>query len=146
MYSYTKPRLPLRKAGIVSLILLQLLLGAICIQGQQTVTSASLSGRVEDTSGAVVSGASLTASNTETNQKQTATTDSEGRFRFPYLQVGNYKVTIEALGFASITKQLTVTVGQALDIPLKLEVAGVSAQVDITTDVPMVETGAHAGN
>ena len=107
---------------------------------QQTVTSATLSGRVEDAGGAVVSGASLTATNLETNQKQVATTDYDGRYRFPYLQVGSYNLSIEAQGFAPLTKQLTVTVGQALDLPLKLDVAGVSAQVNITTDVPMIET------
>jgi hypothetical protein len=115
------------------------LLGAVCIQAQQTVTSGTLSGRVEDAGGAVVSGASLTATNLETNQTQTATTDDDGRYRFPYLQVGSYKLSVEAQGFASLTKRLTVTVGQALDLPLKLEVAGLSAQVNITSDVPMIE-------
>lgn len=109
-------------------------------RAQQTVTSATLSGRVEDASGAVVSGASLTATNLETNQKQVATTDYDGRYRFPYLQVGSYNLSIEAQGFTSSTKQLTLTVGQALDLPLKLDVAGVSAQVNIATDVPMIET------
>jgi hypothetical protein len=112
----------------------------VCIRAQQTVTSGTLSGRIEDASGAVVSGASLTATNLETNQRQTATTDYNGRYRFPYLQVGRYKLSIEAQGFASLTKELTVTVGQALDLPLKLDVAGLSAQVNVTTDVPMIET------
>jgi len=107
---------------------------------QQTVTSATLSGRVEDASGAVVSGASLIATNRETNQKQTATTDSDGRYRFPYLQVGSYTLSIEAQGFASWTRQLTLTVGQALDLSITLDVAGVSAQIDVTSDVPMIET------
>ncbi|HEU5238855.1 MAG TPA: carboxypeptidase regulatory-like domain-containing protein [Pyrinomonadaceae bacterium] len=107
---------------------------------QQTVTSATLSGRIEDANGAGLSGASLTATNLETNQKQTATTGSDGRYRFPYLQVGSYRITIEAQGFSPLTKELTVTVGQALDLPIKLEVAGVSAQVNIASDVPMIET------
>jgi hypothetical protein len=108
--------------------------------GQQTVTSASLSGRVEDASGAVVRTASVTAINIETNQKQTATTDLEGRYRFPYLQVGRYQLSVEAQGFALLTKELTVTIGQTLDLLLKLEVAGVLAQVNVPDDVPMIET------
>ena len=91
---------------------------------QQTVTSATLRGRVEDARGGVVRGAILTATNLETNQKYSATTDSEGHYRFPYLQVGSYKLEIEARGFAPLAKQLTVTVGQALDLPLTLDVAG----------------------
>src|SRR6185436_4445149 len=107
---------------------------APCVHAQQTVTSATVSGRVEDASGAAVSGASLIAANLETNQKQAASTDYDGRYRFPYLQVGSYKITIEAQGFSPSTKTLTVTVGQALDLPIRLEVEGVSAQVNVTTD------------
>ncbi len=125
---------------IVLSLLSIFLIGSQYAQAQQTVTSATLSGRVEDSSGAVVSGASLTATNSETNQTQRATTDAEGRYRFPYLQVGSYNLSIEAKGFAPWTKHLTLTVGQALDLPIKVDVAGVSAQVNITSDVPMIET------
>ena len=109
---------------------------------QQNVTSATLSGRVEDTQGAVVSGAILFATHIETNQQQTATTDEEGRYRFPYLRTGAYDLKVDAQGFSTITKQLTVSVGQAVDLPIRLEVAGVSvsAQVNIGSDVPIVET------
>src|SRR5436190_183551 len=107
---------------------------------QQTVTTAIVSGRVEDASGAVVSGANLTVTNPETNQKRTAATDHNGRYRFPYLQVGKYKLTIEADGFAPLTRELTITLGQSLDLPLRLEVSGLSAQVNISNDVPIIET------
>jgi hypothetical protein len=107
---------------------------------QQNVTSATLSGRVEDASGAVVSGANVTATHLETNQQQTATSDAEGRYRFPYLRIGHYELKVDAQGFSSLTKQLTLSVGQALDLPVKLDVAGVSAQVNIGSDVPIVET------
>lgn len=128
------------KPGIVPVILALLFISAHSVIAQQTVTSATLSGRVQDASGAVVSGANLTAINLETNQKQVATTDSDGRYRFPYLQVGRYNLSIGAQGFTSLTKPLTLTVGQALDLPLKLEVAGVSAQVDVASDALMLET------
>ena len=125
---------------IVRLILTLFLAGGNFALAQQTVTSATLGGRVEDPSGAVVIGARLTATNLATNQKQVATTDNSGRYRFPYLQVGGYRLLVEAQGFSPLNKQLTVTVGQALDLPVKLEVAGVSAQVNISSDVPMIET------
>ncbi len=108
---------------------------------QQNVTSATLSGSIQDASGAVVSGASVTATNVETNQRSTTTSDNEGHYRFPYLRTGAYDLAIEAEGFSSITKQLTLTVGQSLDMPVRLEVAGLSAQVDVgSTDVPAIET------
>src|SRR5436190_7710125 len=107
---------------------------------QQTVTSATLSGRVRDSNGSFVSGASLTATNQQTNQNLAAATDDQGRYRFPYLQVGEYKLSVAAKGFEPWSRQLTVTVGQALDLSIQLEVSGVSAQVTVTSDVPLIET------
>lgn len=107
---------------------------------QQTVTSASLSGRVQDGGGGLINGASLTITNLATNQKQSTTTGADGRYKFPYLSVGPYTLAIEAAGFETTTKKLTVSIGQNLDLPLTLEVSGVSAQVDVTTEVFPVET------
>ncbi len=61
---------------------------------QQTVTSATLGGRVEDSSGARLSGATVTATNLDTNQTHTILSDEEGRYRFSYLPAGSYRVTI----------------------------------------------------
>ena len=61
---------------------------------QETVNYASISGRVADTSGAVIPGAQISVRNTETNVKATAATDQDGRFRFPYLRVGPYEVAV----------------------------------------------------
>ena len=63
--------------------------------GQQNVTSATLTGSIQDASGAVVSGANVSARNVETNQQTTTTSDNEGRYRFPYLRTGVYDLTIE---------------------------------------------------
>lgn len=115
-------------------------LPALCA-GQQNVTSASLSGRIEDSRGAVISGANVTATNRKTSQRLATTSDGEGRYRFPYLRTGDYDVTFAATGFSAVTRQLTVLVGQTLELPVKLEVEGVSANVNIgSTDVPLIET------
>ena len=115
------------------------LIPGLCV-AQQSVTSATLSGRIEDTSGASVSGASITATHLETNQQQTTTSDHEGRYRFPYLRTGVYDLKIGANGFSTVSRQLTMSVGQSLDLPVKLDVAGISAQVNIGSNVPIVET------
>ena len=111
----------------------------LCV-AQQNVTSATLSGRIEDAGGASVSGANIVATHLETNQHVATTSDHEGRFRFPYLRTGLYELKINAQGFSSVSKQLTVSVGESLDLPVTLEVAGISAQVNITSDVPVIET------
>ena len=124
---------------LVSICLL-ISIAQICFS-QQNVTSGTLSGRIEDSSGAVVSGANITVTNIETNQRLTTSTDVEGRYRFPYLRTGPYAFYIEAAGFEPVTKQFTISVGQSLELPVKLEVAGVSEQVNVgSADVPLIET------
>lgn len=125
----------------VFLVFICLLVLVPVVVAQQNVTSGTLSGRIEDTSGAMVSGANVTATNLETNQRLATITDHDGRYRFPYLRTGEYDLTVEASGFAAVTRQLTVLVGQNLELGVKLDVAGVSAQVNIgSTDVPLIET------
>jgi Carboxypeptidase regulatory-like domain len=106
---------------------------------QQTVTSATLGGRVEDASGAIIGGATLTITNLDTNQTRTVVSDEEGRYRFSYLPAGSYRLLVEHAGFSTLQQQLTVTLGQALDVPLRLAVASVTGSVQITMDVPLIE-------
>ena len=139
----------LRRDGAFVSALLMFALGALMMSaataltalGQQAVTSATIGGRVEDANGAALPGATVTATNTETNQSRTSTTDEEGRYRFSYLAVGTYQLKIEKAGFATLSRRLTLTIGQALDVPLALPVAGVAESVQVTdADVPLVET------
>ncbi|MFL6253451.1 MAG: TonB-dependent receptor domain-containing protein, partial [Pyrinomonadaceae bacterium] len=115
--------------------------GASYARAQQAVTYATIGGRVEDANGAALPGVSIKATNIETNQNRTSTTDEEGRYRLAYLVVGTYQLRVEKAGFATLTKQLTLTIGQALEVPLVLHVAGVAESVEVTgADVPLVET------
>lgn len=112
----------------------------LCI-AQQAVTSATLSGRIEDAGGAVVGGAIVTVTDAERNINTSTMSDGEGRFRFLHLNAGTYTLKVEQKGFATVSQQLTLTVGQALDIPIRLPVAGVSAEVAVNSLViPLVET------
>src|ERR1043165_3012885 len=111
------------------------------VSAQQVVTAASLSGQTEDANGAAVRGALVTARNLETSLIQTATSDAAGRYRFTLLPVGAYRLTVESRGFAPLTRELTLTIGQALDLPRRLAVAGVAESVNVSgADAPVVET------
>lgn len=130
-----------RRVGLSFAIVFVLIAGLSAqAYAQQTVTSATLSGRVEDSNGGVIEGASVTARHVDTNGTQTMVSDREGRFRFPYLHVGSYEIVLDKSGFARLTRQLTLTVGQAVDLPLKLTVAGVAENVEVTVDLPGVES------
>lgn len=129
-----------RSGAVVSALLVAVLCaasiltaGALPALAQQTMTSATLGGRVEDANGAALPGVVVNATNTETNQTRTSTTDGEGRYRFSYLPVGDYELKVEQSGFAALTRSLTLTVGQALDVPLALAVANVNADVQVNS-------------
>src|SRR5436190_4125200 len=110
------------------------------VGAQQTVTSATLSGRVADAAGAVVKSANVTVRNQETNSKCTCTCDEEGLFRFPNLPVGKYAVDVDAPGFAELKRQVTLHLGQAVDVSLILSVEGMSETVNVSADLPVLET------
>ncbi len=61
--------------------------------------SASVLGYVHDASGAAVTNSTVTLTNTATGISQTKTTDSEGKYEFPSVQIGNYQIVAEASGF-----------------------------------------------
>jgi Carboxypeptidase regulatory-like domain len=106
----------------------------------QQATAATLSGRITDPAGGLVRGASVTIRNQDRNQSWQSATDDRGRFQFLYLPVGSYELAISAEGFAPKTLPLTLTVGQAVDLALTLDLAGLATQVEVTGIAPMLET------
>jgi len=107
---------------------------------QESVNYGSVSGRVTDPSGGVVAGASVTARQLNTNQASTATTDSEGRFRFAYLKVGPYEIKIHKDGFGDATRILTLSAGSAFEVPASLQVASASSRVTVGAQSEVLET------
>jgi carboxypeptidase family protein len=129
-----------RQSLAVVALLATNLCGSLVAVAQQGVASATLSGRVEDTSGAAVSGVAIAITNVDKNQTGRTTSDERGRYSFLYLPVGSYQLKAEHQGFSSVSSQLTLSVGQALDLPLRMSVAGVSENINVTAGVPVIET------
>src|SRR5262245_4836358 len=113
------------KATFRSLLMAFLLLAPACwllppVLSQSA--TATLSGTVEDQTGAVVPGASVTVLNAATSQERQATTNDQGYFTISLLQPGNYIVTARRDGFAAVQfKNIVLNVGdqKALKIALK---------------------------
>jgi hypothetical protein len=114
-------------------------------RAQETINYASVSGRVTDPQGAVVPGAQVSARQTNTNVTAETITDSEGRFRFPYLKVGPYEVKVHLQGFTDSTRRLTVSIGSAFDLSIALSVGGLDTSVTVTGEAAVShQAGAHA--
>ncbi len=125
--------------GSVFLFLMCVCPSAGLFAAQETINYGTISGRVTDPQGAVVPGVSVSARQTETNLTRETLTDAEGRFRFPYLRVGHYEVRVRLSGFADVTRNVTVTVGSAFELPVKLAIASLDSSVTVTADAAMLE-------
>jgi hypothetical protein len=106
---------------------------------QETISYGTISGRVTDPQGAVVPGAHVSVRQTETNITRETVTDHEGRFRFPYLRVGRYEIVVRLAGFADATTNVTVSVGSAFELPVRLSVAGLDTNITVTGDATFLE-------
>lgn len=116
------------------------LLISAAVNGQQTVNYASLSGQVTDASRGVIVGAQVTARQLDTNVASVVPTDREGRFRFPYLKVGTYEITVRQTGFRDAVRTITLSIGAAFELPMELALGSAEASVTVSTETPLIES------
>ena len=109
------------------------------LKAQETLTSASVTGRVLDTTGAALPRADVLAVASTTNQKYGITTDQQGRFRIPFLPADEYTITAQASGFNTATRRVQLTVGAAFDVTLQLRVGAQQTTVSVSADAPVLE-------
>jgi len=101
----------------------------------------SISGVVTDPSGAVISGASVVATNTQTGVKATVITDAKGFYSLPALAVGTYDLQVSQIGFKTYTKAgLVIDANSALRVDAALSVGAINEKVEVRTDAVHVET------
>lgn len=99
----------------------------------QTPDTATMRGSVEDASHAAVTGALVTATNSDTGLKRTATTDAEGRFVIPMLPVaGRYRIEIAQPGFAGASiSDVRLIGGASADFTIQLSPAAQQTQLTV---------------
>jgi hypothetical protein len=106
--------------------------------GQGETTSA-IQGQASDSTGAVVSSATVTATSLDTGSKRSAKTDEAGRFNFPQLKPGAYKVEIEARGFEPQTANNVFSgLGQKQTVNFTLSVAHSNQVVEVNSEAPII--------
>src|SRR5438270_13012636 len=97
------------------------------------VSTANFYGIVTDSSGAVVPGAAVTMTNTETAAVFRKVSDAAGEFLFDFLPTGTYTLRIEAAGFkVKETKSIALTAGQQARQTYTLDIGSVSETVSVT--------------
>jgi hypothetical protein len=132
------------KATLVPAVLLLAFFSVLV--GQETKaqgvgTSADLTGTVSDPSGGNIPSAKITVTDTAKGLQRTAMTDEHGSYRLSGLPPANYKVSVEHAGFQSEDMNgVVLTVGQTMVLDFHLKLAGTETHVEVTSDLPVVET------
>ena len=110
------------------------------------ITTGSISGVVTDPSGAVVPGATITATNVATNQDYNGVSGkSDGSFTVSALPYGFYRVKVSASGFTNAAfENVEVNVGQVSQLSAKLAVGSSAETVEVTASQPEVQTDSIA--
>ena len=104
------------------------------------VTTATLLGAVRDSSGAVVPGATVVATNRGTGVARETITDERGEFVLSALSTGSYSVTIGLAGFKTFTNEgLMLGSGQSVRQTFTLELGTVEETVPVAGEAPLIE-------
>ena len=121
----------------MSAMLLALLLALAGIASAQGTTG-TLSGKLTDSQGLAVPGASVTV--TGPQGTKSLVTDADGRFNAPFLTPGSYSVHAELQGFKAVdVKAVSIQLGQTTDVSLKMEVGGLSEVIEVTASTVVID-------
>jgi hypothetical protein len=136
--------------GVVRLESMGLALLSAALWALATVASAqsiaTLKGRVIDSSGAIVRGASITLREEDTGVERRATTDAAGNYQFAFLTVGTYRIQVESPGLRTeVLPRLVVEVGRTIVQDVQLQVGGVAASIDVGSEIPAIERSMALG-
>jgi len=103
----------------------------------QSASTGALTGTITDPSGAVISGASVTATNLATGQLRDTTSDANGSYKFSLLPPGNYSVKLSASGFKTAeVPSVTVNVTETAVVNRSLEIGSQAQQVTVEATAP----------
>src|SRR5580704_13758365 len=125
------------KAGILFLLIAGLMSGFVA----RAEVGGKITGVVKDQTGAVIPGAAVDVTNTQTGAKLSATTDEEGSFTFPVLAVGQYQLDVAIDGFQPYRKTgLAIDINSALVLDVTLLVRQQDQAILVIEDAAQVET------
>jgi len=124
-------------AKMCFLVALVLLVTGIMAMAQDT---ARVIGTVTDPSGAAIPGATISVTNLATNRVVTAQSQADGEYVVNALLPGSYKVEAKRDSFKTDTAKVTLDISQVARVNFKLQVGSSNETVNVTDDIPLVET------
>jgi len=125
--------------GKLSLLAALTLLGSLSTYGQEV--SASITGRVTDSSGGSIVGAKVVATDLDRGTDWPTTTLEDGVYAFPRIPVGRYNLKVEAKGFkSSQISEFTLEVNQRARFDVRMEVGGLTETVTVAAEAAALQT------
>lgn len=119
-----------------ALVLVLALVPAVAL-GQRT--TGTVTGKVADSSGAVLPGVTITLKSAEALGDFSGITDSQGVYRVSNLPPATYDVKAELQGFQSVVRQAIVRVNAVTDVDFALSVGSLSETLTVTGESPIVD-------
>jgi len=109
--------------------------------GASAQSTASVSGTVQDPTGAAVAGAQVKITNTDTSAARSTQSSDTGAYNFPSLAIGPYKLEVTKDGFTGYAQTgIVLQVNTSPTIDVTLQVGAVTQQVEVQANAAMVET------
>ena len=128
----------MKRTSTTSLLLIATLACAGALPAQ---VSATISGRIQDSTGSAISGATVKVKSAETGATRSTTSDDSGNYRALSLNVGPQEISVEHSGFKTAVRTgINLAVGQEAVVNVVLEVGEVSQTVTVTDEAPLINT------
>lgn len=129
---------------VKTLPLILTMLSATLLYGQGGANG-TIVGTVSDNSGAVLANAAVEVTNTATNVHTQTHTTSAGDFTVPFLQPGNYRLAVDAVGFQkSVVDNIQLVVGQHSRVDVTLKPGSISESVEVQAVAAALDTDSAA--
>jgi hypothetical protein len=104
-------------------------------------TASRIIGSVQDSTGAVIPGVTVTVTDVNQGVTQTTVTNDVGSYSFPNLRSGLFQISAESAGFKTAqSEELRLEVNQTLEFDITMEVGDVTEQVEVTGTAPLLQT------
>ena len=130
---------PSRPIALLCVLLIVSAFPSLCY-GQAAFT-AQVRGVVQDPSGGMIPGATVTITADATQVTETVTTDPQGRYLFPSLRPASYTIKVGASGFKTAVRSgVVLRVSQQVDLDFTLTVGEISSTVEITSVTPLLNS------
>lgn len=124
---------------------LSFLLLVLAVRPNVFAQTSQIQGAITDSQNAVLSLAQITITQTETGTSQSSVSKNDGHYAFPVVAPGHYNLKVEHAGFESkVTLGVTVLTGTTSVVDVQLSPGKVDEVIDVSSDVPLIQTESAA--